>query len=273
MQNEKLVDLHVHTRFSDGTFTPKEVVDYALGIGLSAIAITDHDTTGGIAPALKAANGRDIQIIPGIEFTTEFEDQEVHMLGFFIDYLDSNFIKQLKALLVLREKRMFKMLERLVKKGVNLNIDDVRVVAGEGSVGRLHLAKALFQKGFVASVQQAFNVYIGAGKPCYVKGDRISPIDAINMINKSGGVAVLAHPNTMGDDGFISKFVKAGLKGIEVYHPDHNLAAVNHYKNIAQEYGLIPTGGSDCHGYGKGKILMGTVTMPYEILEKLKNAR
>lgn len=272
MLDKKRCDLHVHTNFSDGTFSPEEVVEYANKIRLSCIAITDHDTVDGISPALKYAAGKNTEIIPGVEFTAEIKECEVHILGFFIDHGKKWFIEELKNLRRLREKRMQRMLESLGKKGINLTMEQVRNVSGEGSLGRLHLAKLLFEKGHVRSVQEAFDIYIGSGKPCYVKGDRISPRDAIEMIAKLKGASVLAHPRIMGRDEFIPEFVKAGLKGIEVYHTDHAEAAVNHYKKIAQDYGLLMTGGSDCHGTGKGKILMGTVTVPYEVVKQLKEA-
>lgn len=273
MYKIKKADLHVHTNCSDGTFTPKQVVEHAEKIGLSCIAITDHDTINGIRPALEAAKGMDLEIVPGIEFTTEMDGVEVHMLGYLIDYEKKWFTEELKSLLKMREKRMTRMLECLKEKGINLAVEDVRGISGEGSLGRLHLAKLLFERGHVPSVKEAFNRFIGNGKPCYVKGDRISPIDVIKMIAKLKGVSVLAHPHLMGKDDFIEKFVKAGLRGIEVYHTDHAEAVVNHYKKIADRFGLVATGGSDCHGIGKGKILMGTVTVPYEVVEKLKDAR
>lgn len=266
-------DLHVHTNLSDGTFTPQEAVEYAVKIKLSAIAITDHDSVDGIGPALAAAKTKGIEVIPGIEFTTEFQGCEVHILGFFIDYKKKWLAGELRLLRSMRERRMIYMLECLKEKGIELKLDEVKSVSGEGSLGRLHLAKLLRQKGFTKSTKEAFDKYIGSGKPCYAKGNRISPLDAIAMIIKAEGVAALAHPHTMGDDSFIPKFVKAGLGGIEVYHSDHAAAAVNHYIKIAQEFNLIMTGGSDCHGTGKGKILMGTVTVPYEIVEQLKEVR
>ena len=269
---QKKADLHVHTSFSDGTFSPAEVVEYAEKIGLSAIAITDHDSVEGIGPTLEAAKDSNLEIIPGIEFTTEIEDREVHILGFFIDYKQKWLIKELKNLCRLREKRMRRMLDCLLKFGISLELDEVRVIAGKGSLGRLHLATLLYQKGYVASIQEAFYKFIGNGKPCYVRGDRISPLKAISMIDRLGGVSVLAHPYTLGMDELIPRFVKGGLKGIEVYHSDHTGAAASHYKKIADDFGLLTTGGSDCHGMGKGKILMGSVTVPYEVVDRLKEA-
>lgn len=269
----KKADLHVHTNFSDGTFSPEQVVEYAVKKGLVAIAITDHDSVEGIGPAIKAAHGKSLEIIPGLEFTTEFENCEVHILGFFVDYTKKWFVQELLQLRQMRHTRMQKMIACLSKKDIKISMDDVKGISGEGSLGRLHLAKLLFQQGHVQSVQKAFDKFIGSGKPCYVTGDRISPVDAIEMISKAGGVPVLAHPHTMGKDKFISKFAKAGLKGIEVYHSDHGIAAVNHYKKIAEELSLLMTGGSDCHGMGKGRVMMGTVTVPYDVVEQLKNAR
>ncbi len=267
----RFCDLHVHTYFSDGTFSPKEVVEYAVKKGLSAIAITDHDCIDGIAPAIAAADKTDLEIIPGIEFTTELDTKEIHMLGFFIDYKQKWFTEELRSLCSMRDKRMRKMLECLMKFNISVAIDDIKEIAGKGSFGRLHLAKVLVKKGYVKSPQEAFDKFLGNGKACYVEGDRISPIDAINMISRLGGVAVLAHPFTVGKDELIPVLVKAGLKGIEAYHTDHNDLTAARYKKIAQEYGLLPTGGSDCHGMNKGKVLMGTVVVPYEVVEKLKS--
>jgi predicted metal-dependent phosphoesterase TrpH len=269
---QRRADLHVHTSFSDGTFSPAEVVRHANKIGLAAIAITDHDSVDGIGPSLEAAKGTDLEIIPAIEFTTEADGHEVHVLGYFIDYPQKWLVRELKNLLQLRQKRMQKMLKRLSGFGISISMDDVKGIAGKGSLGRLHLALVLLKKGHVSSLQEAFSRFLGNGKPCYVRGDRINPVKAISMIAKLGGVSVLAHPHTLEMDDLIPVFVKAGLKGIEAYHTDHSPAAVQKYEKMAEEFGLLITGGSDCHGMGKGKILMGGVTVPYEVVEQLKVA-
>jgi len=267
----KQADLHVHTHFSDGTFSPKEVVECAVKKGLNAIAITDHDCVDGIDHAIKYAEGTGLEIIPGIEFTTELDNREIHILGYFIDYKQGWFIKELEQLCQMRDNRMNKMLECLSKYGVSITMDEVKKISGEGSSGRLHLATLLLKKGYVKSMQEAFDKFLGNGKACYVQGDRISPIKAISIISKLKGVAVLAHPFTVGKDELIPIFAKAGLKGIEVYHTDHNKSTSGRYEKIAQDLGLLKTGGSDCHGMNKGRVLMGTVTVPYSVVDKLKS--
>src|SRR3989338_932155 len=167
---------------------------------------------------------------------------------------------------------MQKMLVRLSGFGISVSMDDVKSVAGKGSLGRLHLASVLLKKGHVGSLQEAFSRFLGNGRPCYVRGDRINPIKAISMIAKLGGISVLAHPHTLERDGLIPVFVKAGLKGIEAYHTDHSTAAVEKYEKMAQQLGLLITGGSDCHGMGKGRVLMGSITVPYEVVEQLRAA-
>lgn len=269
---QKKADLHVHTNFSDGTFSPSEVVKTALEKGLAAIAITDHDCVDGIEPALQSAGNTGLEVIPGIELTCETGGNEIHMLGFFIDHKQKWLLRQLSLLNEMRNKRMRKMLGCLSRFGVCVTMEDVAGAGGKGALGRLHLASVLVSKGYVSSIQEAFDKFIGNGRPCYAKGDRISPVKAISIIAKLKGVPVLAHPCTVGRDELIPVFVKAGLKGIEAYHTDNTDAATRHYKKIADDLGLLITGGSDCHGMGKGRVLMGAVTVPYEVVEKLKAA-
>jgi len=268
----KKADLHVHTTFSDGTFTPQEVILKAKEKGLDTIAITDHDCVDGIEPCIEAAGPEGIEVIPGIELTCEWKQTEIHMLGYFIDYKQQWLKDKLAEICQDRIKRMRKMIESLRRFNINVDLGEVLEISGNGSLGRLHLAQALLKTRKVGSIQESFNKYIGLGKPCYVRGFRIDPFEAINIITKAGGISVLAHPHLLGKDEYISEFVKAGLKGMEVYHTDHPDNATNRYKELAESFGLLLTGGSDCHGMGKSRVLMGGVTVPYEIVEKLKQA-
>lgn len=263
-------DLHVHTNFSDGTYSPQEVVQQAINLGISCLAITDHDCVDGIEHAIEEAKKYDVEIIPGVELTGEIKDEEIHILGYFIDYKVDWFIEELNKFCKLRIDRINEMVKKLKDNGVNIDAEEVFELSGKGSVGRLHLAKIMHEKGVVSSIYDAFKQYIGYGKSCYVKKFNLTPQQAIETIKKIGGVAVLAHPKVMGKDEFIPEYVKWGLKGIEVYHSDHSQADVQHYKEVALKYGLLITGGSDCHGLGKGKLLMGKVTVGYEIVEQLK---
>ncbi|NQU95558.1 MAG: PHP domain-containing protein [Candidatus Omnitrophica bacterium] len=267
----KCADLHVHTHFSDGTFTPKEVVRVACERGLSAIAICDHDCVDGIDPAMECAKSTSLEIIPGVELTVIDENKEIHMLGYFISWKEKWFQELLKKVQRERIGRVHKMIEKL--KACNITIDVGRVMqidGRRGSVGRLHLARALAQTGAVSSVKEAFNKYIGDNKPCYVEDIGFSPKEAIDIIVKAKGVPVLAHPKTIGDNTLVQRIIKSGIRGIEVYHTDQKSSDSKKYEKIAKDYGLLATGGSDCHGLGKQKILMGSVKIPYSTVQELR---
>lgn len=272
MTAQKKADLHVHTNFSDSTFTPQEVLEHARRAGLSCIAICDHDVIDGIAPALEAAAGYGIEVIPGIELTAEKFGNEIHMLGYFIDWQDSAFRERLTQLCAQREKRIYEMVEKLKGFGIDIDPAEVFKISGMGSTGRLHLAAALYERHHTRSIEEAFRKYIGNGKPCYVSKINLSPEDAIAEIIRVGGIPVLAHPGVMGKDEFIPLYVKSGLMGIEVYHTDHSPVLVKRYEKIARDFGLLVTGGSDDHGMGKGRVLMGGITVSYDLVEKLKDA-
>ncbi len=266
----RYADLHIHTFYSDGTLSPEEVARQARDSGLAAIAICDHDCTDGIDPCQRSAFKLGLEVIPGIELTVEKDGVEVHMLGYFIDRNLEWFQKKLKDIRGNRVNRIYKMVSKLKDVGVNVDPEEVFRLASKGSVGRLHLAYAMFYGGQVRRVQEAFDNYIGSSKPCYVPHVCFSSEEAIGTILKLKGVPVLAHPYVIGKDEFIPEFVKYGLRGIEVYHTDHSSSTVKHYNAIASRYNLIATGGSDCHGLGKGRILMGGVKVPYVFVERLK---
>jgi len=268
--NGKVCDLHVHTYYSDSTFSPKEVIDTAKHAGLNAIAICDHDCVDGIPQCTKYANPAGIEIIPGIELTIEKNDEEIHILGYFIDWKARWLKSKLKEFQKSRIDRIYKMVDLLKKQGVDVDPREVFKLSGRGSVGRLHVAMVMLKGKKISHIQEAFNKYIGQSKPCYVKHLRFTPKEAIEMVIKAGGVPVLAHPSIMGKDEYITEFIEYGLRGIEVYHTDHNLGDENKYLNIAKKNNLIITGGSDCHGLGKGRILIGKVKVPYSFLERLK---
>lgn len=269
-KDNKRVDLHVHTYYSDGTFSPEKAVATARVAGLSAIAICDHDCVDGMQEALEASERYGVEIVPGVEVTCEHNGLEIHMLGYFIDPASGPMKKLLSDLRDKRIKRIHTMVDKLKKHNVNISSEDVFKISGKGAVSRLHLAKAMYKAGFVSSVKEAFNKYIGDGMPCYAAKFDVSPEKAIKTILGSGGVPVLAHPAVMGRDSLIVDFMKSGLRGIEAYHTDHNKATSKRYSEMAEKLGLLVTGGSDCHGAGKGRILMGGTTMPYSTLERLR---
>jgi len=267
----KYADLHIHTFYSDSTFSPEEVVAYAKDRGLAAIAICDHDSINGVGPCKRSASLADIEVIPGVELTVEKADAEIHLLGYLVDWEAEWFQKKLKEMQDARVDRIHKMVDKLAGFSIDIDAADVLKLADKGSVGRLHLAQVMLRTGKVGSFREAFEKYIGFLKPCYVSNVRFSPQGAIETILKAGGVPVLAHPATMGKDDYIPELIGYGLRGIEVYHTDHKPNMVKHYKDLAERHGMIMTGGSDCHGMGKGKVLIGTVKVPYEIVEKLKD--
>lgn len=266
----KYADLHVHTFYSDSTFSPEEVVSCARDRGLSAIAICDHDSVDGIEPCRVIGDRLGVEILPGIELTAEKADAEIHILGYLMDYNLGWFHKQLKELREGRIDRIYKMVEKLRSEGIDLNAEDVFKVAGRGTVGRLHLALAILKTGKVKTIKDIFGKYIGFRKPCYVANIKLTPREAIGIILRAGGVPVLAHPDCMGRDEYIPELIECGLRGIEVYHTDHSPGVVKRYRRIAEENNLLVTGGSDCHGLGKGRVLMGGVRVPYTLVERLK---
>jgi len=268
----KYADLHVHTHYSDSTFSPEEVLSAAEKMALSAIAICDHDTTDGVEPCIKIGDTKGIEIISGIELTVEKPDAEIHILGFLIDWKLEWLQKKLKSIQEGRVDRIHKMLEKLGANGIKIDAAEVFGIAGKGSVGRLHLARAILKSGAAKNFREIFEKYLGFGRSCYVPNIKFEPKEAIEMVIEAGGVPVIAHPGIMQKDEYIKELAGYGLKGIEVYHTDHSNSTIRHYEEMAKSLGLLMTGGSDCHGAGKGKVLIGTVRVPYEIVEKLKEA-
>jgi predicted metal-dependent phosphoesterase TrpH len=267
----KYADLHVHTNYSDSTFSPEEVILHAKEKALGAIAICDHDSIDGIDPCMKIAAGYGIEVIPGIEMSAEKKDAEVHILGYFLDHKNAWFRDRLKEIRSSRVERVHKIAQKLKSFDITIDPKEVFAIAGnDASVGRLHIAQAMINSGQVKGMKEVFEKYIGFLKPCYVPYTKFSPEEAIQMILKIGGVPVLAHPDLMGHDEYIEEFVGYGLRGIEVYHTDHKAHVSKRYEETAKKLSLIMTGGSDCHGLGKGRILIGTTKVPYELVERLK---
>ncbi len=268
---EPYADLHVHTDFSDGTFSPEKVVDTAAEKGLSCIAICDHDCIDAIGPSMKRAREISIEIVPGVELTVIKDGKEIHILGYFISWKEKWFREILRGIQRGRIERLDKMLAKLEKFGVNLKKDRViEIAGGKGSVGRLHLARALLEAKAVPSIQAAFNKYIGDFRPCYVEDVGFRAEEALEVISRANGVSVLAHPQTIGDDSLVREFIKLGVRGIETHHTGHSSSQSEKYEKMAKDHGLIITGGSDCHGMGKGRVLLGSVKVPYSVVEQLK---
>lgn len=266
----RYADLHVHTFYSDSTFSPEEVARRAKEKALAAVAICDHDSIDGVELCETEGAKLGIEVIPGVELTVEKADAEIHILGYFLDWKSKTFQAQMKRMQEFRVDRIKKMVEKLGGAGIEIDAESVFRRAGNGSVGRLHLAREMVEQGKVKNTREAFVKYIGFAKPCYVSKIKLSPKEAIGLILKTGGVPVLAHPSLIGTDEYIPELIKDGLRGIEVYHTDHKPATVRHYEEVAAQHGLLVTGGSDCHGMGKGRVLLGSIRVPYELVEKLK---
>ncbi len=268
----KFADLHVHSHFSDGTFTPAQIISQAKRANLDCISITDHDITDCIDPAIEAA-GSDIEVLPGVELTAEYSGREIHILGYLIDHHDKDFLEMLGRMQQARVRRIYEICERLKKLGVDLDAADVFELAGEGSVGRLHIARALFKAGKVFSIPEAFHRYIGDKGPAYVSKFKMHPKEAIDWVLKVKGIPVLAHPYTLNEKSLIQDLVREGIMGMEIYYSEHSDTFKEELFGIAKKYNLLVTGGSDCHGAAKEEVCMGKIRLPYEHVEELKKAR
>ncbi len=271
---QKVADLHVHTYFSDGTFSPEDAVKHSKERGLSAIAITDHDSCSGIERAIATAKDLGIEVISGVEMSAEFNGVEAHILGYFVDWKDLTFIKKLEEISAVRRNRAKKILEKLREHGMDVSEKEFFEFSGFGSVGRLHIAQFLAKKGHVGSIEEAFRKYLGDNGSCYVKKFKLSPKEAVSMIKRVGGVAVLAHPKTirMDVDKALKMLIEDGIQGIEAYYYNHTSSDENKFKELAEKYSLLISGGSDCHGLGKKEVLLGSVKIPYELVDKIKEA-
>lgn len=270
----KYADLHIHTNASDGLLSPEEVIWWANKIKLKAISITDHDTINGVAKAINSNINKDTpEIVPGIELNSDFYGEEVHVLGYYIDYTDVGFLNKLKEIQQSRYTRAINIIKKL--KGLNINISTEQVFnASKGeSIGRPHIARILVEKGYANDVKDAFNKYIGIDSPAYVERYKLTTKQAVSIINNVGGIPVLAHPGLLKKKTVINELLEQGFKGIEVYHSKHDKKITNQLLEIAINKNLIITGGSDCHGKPiNGVPELGTVTIDYESFLKLKNA-
>ncbi len=265
-------DLHIHTKCSDGIFTPEEIVEKARIVGLHAISITDHDSVLGIDKAKPAALEKGIEIIPGVEMSSTYKGHDIHVLGYFFDYQHSDLKEYLDHCRHLRTERAERMVSKLVKMGVKIGIEQIIVKAQNGSVGRPHIAAVLQDGGYVKSFSEAFSKYLGAHSPAYVKSIETHPADVISLINKAGGLSFLAHPAQNVPDEILKQLITFGLDGIEIIHPSHDTYRQNYYREIANEYFLLFSGGSDYHGMReRDNEVFGNFTIPYQWVEKMKS--
>lgn len=276
----KLIDLHTHTTASDGTLTPKQLIQHAHEVGISVVSVTDHDTTDGLADARDEAERVGIFLIPGIEISAEYSAKgTMHILGYFIDDENDSMVEALDFLKRSRRLRNPKMIKLLNDAGVSITMEEVVEEAGGGQVGRPHFAKVMIKKGFASSVNDAFDRYIKKGGPCYVNKERLSPEKSIELILSAGGIPVIAHPKTLNVQDFndlkklVATLVDYGMMGMECYYYSHTKTETKNYIGIAQELGLLVTGGTDFHGENKPKIKLGVgkgnLKIPDELAEGL----
>lgn len=256
------IDLHLHTTFSDGSFTPHQVLTMAHHAGLSTIAITDHDTTDGLPEALSRAPALNLQIIPGIEISSCFRKLETHILGYFIAWQDPTLQHRLIGMRESRCTRISKIISKLTQLGLPLTEGEVSEVAGVGSTGRPHIAQVILAKGYVTSVKEAFKRYLGQGAEAFVPRDLPNAAEVISWIREVGGVAVLAHPSWVEDkreglQPFCEALKECGLHGLEVFYSSHTPKQVSEYLTLAKKLDLLVTGGSDFHGSVKPEVRIG----------------
>lgn len=275
----KYIDLHVHSTGSDGTYTPAELVLEAKKAGLSAMALTDHDSVSGINDALKAGETYGIEIIPGVELSTEYENTEIHVVGLFIDKTNRELQEQLHAFRDNRDNRNLKMIQRLREEGYEISAEEIYKQNPDSVIARPHIARYLVDTGQVKDMQTVFDKLIGDGCICYVDRFKITPMRAVELIHSAGGIAILAHPclykiprRTLIE--MLEKMIAAGLDGIEAIYSCNMGSDEKDYRELAEKYGLLISGGSDFHGTNKPYIHLGTgkgnLKIPYELLQKMK---
>lgn len=282
-ESVRVFDLHLHTTASDGTMSPAEIVRYAKGKGLRVIAITDHDTIEGLQEGMHEGDKVGLEVIPGVELSADTPKGTMHLLGYYIDPACSELADKLMVLQQARMERNLAIVEKLRGLGIPIELSEVKEAPEHGQIGRPHFAYTMVQKGFAQNIQDAFDRYLGKGRPAYVEKFRFSPEEAMHFIRKAGGITVLAHPFTLKQpqpadfDAFIGELKREGLDGIEVYYPEHSDGQRKLYRDAAQKYGLVISGGSDFHGFNKDEADLGEGygdrELTYSLVEAIKARR
>jgi 3',5'-nucleoside bisphosphate phosphatase len=250
-----VVDLHAHTTASDGTLAPRELVRLAARHGVGVLAVTDHDSTGGVREAMDEARRLPpLQIVPGLEINCDVPGAEIHVLGYCVDWEAPWFQEFLGAQREERRQRVYRIAARLTELGLPIEPDAVFALVKEGSAGRPHVAQAMVDRGYVKSVREAFDRYLSLNGPANVPRKRLTPVEAVRIIRRARGVPVLAHPGLANRDGLIPELVDAGLLGIEAFYPEHSSGQITMYRELCARLGLVATGGSDFHGPRVGGV-------------------
>ncbi len=269
--DKKFVDLHTHSKFSDGEYSPYDLVRKAKEKGLSAIALTDHDTVDGVGEAIEAGEKIGVEIVPGIELACDCCGEEVHIVGLFVDWKDIHFKEILRKMIEERKERGKIIIEKLNKIGIEISWEKIKEFAQSEMVGRLHVAKALKSMGIVKSINEAFDKYLGDNGPCYVPHKRKTPEEVIKIIEDAKGIPIIAHPQYLKKPEIvISEIAKKGIKGLEVYSPQSGNKPSPIFLPYVERFNLLQSGGSDFHGDDKGYNLLGKVKAPYKLVVEMK---
>ncbi len=266
-------DLHLHTNFSDGTYSPEELAEHAARQRLRTIALTDHDTVEGCHRAAVACRKLNLEFIVGTELTAEIDDTEIHILGYFLNPEDPRLLRETAKFQEVRQQRIREMVQRIKRLGIDLEPDTVFALANCRSPGRPHVGRALVRGGICSSVDEAFERFLKKDRPAWVPKFKMSAFDAIELIHSAGGLAVLAHPGLNRVDSSIPQLATGGLDGIECFHTKHAPSTADYYVQLAGSLQLLITGGSDCHGMAKKQPLIGSVRLEDQYVERLRKAR
>ena len=269
--DNKRADLHLHTIYSDGTLTPTEVIKLCYSKGLSIISIVDHDNIQGLEEAEDTANLYNIEVIPGVELSSNLNQKEVHILGYFIDRKNTKLNEYLDYFREERKKRAERIIRKLNLLDINIELDSILQKTVLGSIGRPHVAYALLENGYINTYEEAFDKYIGVNGPAYEAKIHFSPEDAIKLISQAGGLSFLAHPNRTFNESELKYLIEIGIDGIEVFHPAHTNERISYFKGITSEYFLLESGGSDFHGTKKNDLeLIGSYTISEKMVDNMK---
>jgi predicted metal-dependent phosphoesterase TrpH len=266
-------DLHIHTTFSDGLLSPEQVIEKAKERGLSAVGIVDHDAVGGIEPAIRKGKELGVEVVPAVELSCIIGENDIHIIGYYIDYRNKKLNNILTGIQNKRLERAKKIVEKLTEQGAEVELERVLELAGNGAVGRPHIAQALLEEGHISCYDEAFWKFIGYHCPAYVPKEKYSPEQAIKLIRDFHGVSVLAHPLSYNNRSIIDYLIEQGIQGLEVWRPDHRDNDIKYLLGLTTNHNLLATGGTDCHGGRKGKIQIGETKIPYKYVKALKNAR
>ncbi len=280
---QQYIDLHVHSTASDGTMSPAQLVRYAKEKGLSAMALTDHDTIDGVPEAMAEAAKQHFELVPGVEISVTYPKGEMHILGYYLDIASPSLMQALQELRRHRDERNPKMIACLNRLGLKITMEEVAAEARGTIVGRPHFAAAMVKKGYVLTLAEAFEKYLGSGKAAYVPKERLTPEEGIKLIREADGLAVLAHPKYMAAESFanfertLQNLISYGLNGLEVYYSEHSSAETQAFLEIARKYNLLVTGGTDFHGHNKPDLQLGIgfgeLHIPYELLEQMRTVK